>query len=125
MSNLISNEKIKFLSVGLISTATHFVVFFLCYIVLSRSLVVATVIGFCASLMVAYCLNYYFTFLSNQHHIESGTKYLLTTLIGLTWNIGLMMLFVEILHFHYAIAFLLMSVVVMINNYLFSKYWVF
>lgn len=88
-------------------------------------LVLSTVLGYLASLAISYYLNYRLTFQSKEAVIISGAKYFITTLIGLAWNVSLMTVLVNIYDVHYLIAFLLMSLVVMVNNYLLSKYWVF
>ncbi len=125
MRVLHSNQKLRFIVVGLISTAVHFVVFTLCYKVFNLGIVASTIFGFMTSLVVAYCLNYWITFKSKRIHTSSFPRYLATTLIGLAWNIGLMLFFVEYMAFHYAFAFVCMSAVVMVNNYVLSKFWAF
>lgn len=125
MINLLSREKLSFLIVGVLSASTHFAIFYLLFKVLIWSIVLSTLLAYLGSLAVSYSLNYIHTFKSEQDIIKSGTKYFITTLLGLAWNIGLMVLFIDHLHIHYFISFLMMSFVVMINNYLLSKHWVF
>lgn len=123
--DILFREKLSFLLVGLVSASTHLSVLYLSFRVAMWPLVLSTVLGYLASLAISYYLNYRLTFQSKEAVIISGAKYFITTLIGLAWNVSLMTVLVNIYDVHYLIAFLLMSLVVMVNNYLLSKYWVF
>lgn len=118
-------EKLTFLIVGGMSAATHFLVLHLTFVSLHWPLAYATLLGYFFSLGISYTLNYLITFKSNQTVLLSSTKYVITTLLGLAWNLSLMVLLVSFFDVHYVVAFVFMSIVVAINNYLFSKHWVF
>lgn len=116
---------VKFILVGLGSTAIHFLVLSALYLGLELHIVPATVFAFIASLVFSYLLNRSFTFTSKVRHHIGLPLYVTVTLLGLTWNVAIMYSFVQLLQFNYYLSFLIMSVVVALNNYLLTRSWVF
>ncbi len=125
--NLRSNtsEFSRFLLVGLVNTLVHFLVLSGAYEILSFPLVSATVLAFSVAVFISYLLNYRFTFHSQKQHKSSLPKFIITTLIGLGWNVGITVLVVEDFGGSVFLAVIMAAFVVMLNNYLLSKFWVF
>jgi putative flippase GtrA len=116
---------VKFILVGLSSTVIHFVVLSILYLGFNVHIVPATVLAFVASLAFSYLLNRSFTFASNVRHHVGLPRYLAVTLLGMFWNVAIMYSFVELFALNYYLSFLVMSVVVALNNYLLTRSWVF
>ncbi|MEM6544185.1 MAG: GtrA family protein [Pseudomonadota bacterium] len=118
-------EIVRFLLVGLLSTATHFLVLVLLYRHLGFGIPIASVLSFFCSLAVSYVLNRSFTFRSQTEHRVGVPRYTVVTLSGLLWNVAIMCLMVERLQLNFYLSFVSMSVIVALNNYLLSKKWIF
>ena len=95
------------------------------YELLSIELVTSTVVAFLIAVVVSYLINYRFTFRSQKQHKSSLPKFIVTVLVGLGWNIGITVLVVQYLGGPLLLAVLAAASVIMINNYLLSKFWVF
>lgn len=119
------DQAVRFLLVGLTSTGIHFLILSVLFKWLGVNIVLASSIAFLGSFAFAYLANYHFTFVSTTEHLQGVSKFLLANGIGFLWNVSLMYLFVEVAHWHYALAFLVMSSVVATNNFLLGKFWVF
>lgn len=118
-------EAIRFLMVGLAATGTHFVVLALLYQGLNFGILSATFLAFAVSFLLSYTAHYHFTFKSTGDHKTGIAKFLVSSGIGLLWNLLLMYVLVEKFAVNYVIAFVLMSVVVAMNSFVLGKIWVF
>ena len=120
-----TKEFLRFFLVGLINTLVHFCVLYFAYELLSIELVTSTLIAFAIAVVVTYLLNYRFTFRSKKKHKSSLPKFIVTVLIGLGWKVGITVLVVQYLEGPLLLAVIAAAFVIMINNYLLSKFWVF
>jgi putative flippase GtrA len=125
MASAATPRFVKFILVGLGSTMIHFLVLSALYLGLEVHILPATVLAFVASLVFSYLLNRSFTFSSNVRHHVGLPRYVTVTLLGMTWNVTIMYSFVQLFEFNYYLSFLIMSVVVALNNYLLTRSWVF
>lgn len=114
-----------FSAIGAVGTAGHYATLLLLVEGLSQSPILASTLGFIVGALINYILNYRFTFQSDKPHREALTKFLLVAAIGAGINTGLMALFIELLLLHYFIAQLIATAVVLLWNFLISKYWTF
>lgn len=78
----------RFLLVGIMATAVHASVAFLVLKVLTASLAVANLVGFCIALCVSYVGHYYFTFRSGKGHGTSMVRFVMTALAAYLVNIS-------------------------------------
>ena len=122
---MLDKTLIRYFLVGCVSTLTHYVVSAGLYFYFNMSVVLATIIGFGSSWVVAYHCNYHFTFKANSDHKKSMFSYLVVTLIGFLLNISIMYVGVEQYSIDYTVTFFFMSILVFMNNYFLSKAWVF
>jgi len=115
----------RFFLVGVATTLVHFVVLSVCFRVLGYAIVPSTIMAFFIAVVFSYLMSYRFTFRSTQMHRSSVPKFLLSVGLGFSWNVGLMYLLVEHIGIDYVFAFLLTTMVVMVNNFILTKFWVF
>lgn len=120
-----TSQVLRFTLVGLATTLVHFIVLSLFFRYLTYDIVQSTTIAFPVAVIFSYIMSHRYTFRSTQAHQHSAPKFALSVSIGFVWNVGLMYLLVDVLGIYYALAFLLTTSVVMINNYLLTKFWVF
>lgn len=125
MKFTLTRETMLFLVFGGLTTLIHFVVFRIGYIQLGLSVVVATTIAFIVAVSFSYLVNYHVTFQSDQQHSISSAKFIVSTVLGFIWNVTLMHLLIVVFGMHYVLAFILVTGVVMVNNFLLFKFWVF
>lgn len=121
----LTKELCRFVIAGVVTTILHFVVLSFCFTQLRWDIGSSTLIAFLVAVTFSYVANYQYTFKSKQQHTVSAPKFIVTALIGLTWNILLMLTLVDHLAVDYRIAFLPATAVVMANNYLLNKFWVY
>lgn len=120
-----AKQLLKFIFAGVITTLIHFIILSVLFIYLGCNIVVSTIWAFLIAIIFSYSMNYQFTYQSKELHQKSMPKFFCSTLLGLFWNISLMYFLVEYLGQKYFLAFLLVTLVVTINNFLLTKYWVF
>lgn len=125
MNNTPKHQALRFVVVGVATTALHFIILHIFYIHLGKDIITSSIAAFAVAVMFSYSMSYRFIFRSEQQHLRSAPKFLLSVGIGFAWNVGLMYLLVERMHTHYLLAFLLTTSAVMINNFLLTKLWVF
>ena len=120
-------QMIKFSSVGVLNTIVDAVV----YLILTRWLgfsgmeVTAKAISYCAGILNSYIWNKNWTFRSSTGVSKTLIPFVITNLIGLAINTGMMQLGLNQLHFHDLLAFIFASGFTIIWNFLMSKFFVF
>jgi len=116
---------IFFATIGVIGTAGHYATLIILVEGFSTGPVLASTFGFVVGAFINYILNYRFTFKSNKPHREALSKFLLVAAMGAGINTGLMYLLIHQLMLHYFIAQLIATTIVLLWNFLISKYWTF
>lgn len=116
---------IRYIFVGILSTATHVGALIVQLEWLNVDLLPATAIAFTASLAVSFTLNYLFAFRAKTKVIESALKFMLVCTSGLVLNMVVMEVFVNRVGLHYGFATLVAIVVVTINNFSLHYFWTF
>ena len=116
---------IKFSAVGALGTLAHYSVLIFLVQLLSVNVLVASSIGAVVGALVNYFLNYKWTFNSNKRHSEAMVKFFAVAVVGFIMNGLFMMLFTEVLIFHYLIAQIITTGIVLFWNFLANHYWTF
>ena len=116
---------IKFSAVGVVGTMAHYSVLVFLVQLLSVNVLVASSIGALVGALVNYLLNYKWTFNSNKRHSEAMVKFFTVAAVGFIMNGLFMMLFTEVLVFHYLIAQVVTTGIVLFWNFLANHYWTF
>lgn len=121
-------EVIHYLISGGLTTVFNIVFYFILTKIFSIDYMVSTVIDWILTVLLAYILNKVFVFYSKSNgkelikEIYEFFKYRIFTLVI---ELGLMYLFVDILSIHDMISKIIVQIVVIILNYVFSKLFIF
>ena len=122
---LLERRFLVFAAVGAVGTATQYLILILLVQLADVHSVAASTLGFLAGAIVNYILNYRITFKSNNKHAEAVSKFFSIAFIGLILNAILMSVFAEIFQFHYLLAQIISTGIVLIWNYWGNSRWTF
>lgn len=122
-------EKILYIIFGLLTTAVNFI----SYIVITRLIGInyidANIIAWLIAVSFAFITNKIFVFNSKEFGIFSifneATKFILSRVITGAIDVALLYLFVGVLDFYDLGSKIIIGIVVIIINYIFSKYYIF
>lgn len=126
-----NREIISYLIIGVLTTIVSLVSYYLLTItILSPNnpieLTIANIISWILSVLFAYITNRKYVFQSKDKNIlKEASKFTLSRVTTLIIDILLMFIFVSLLHFNDKIIKLLVQVIIIILNYIFSKLLVF
>lgn len=115
----------SFAGVGAVATATQYVILFLGVQLLGVHPVAASTVGFALSALLNYWLNHRLTFVSALPHRRALPRFALVVAVGLGLTSAFMWLGVEVLDFHYLLAQLGTTALVLIWNFVASRLWAF
>lgn len=129
------NNKIKMLKelisygiFGVLTTIINIVVFFL----LDKLLIpytISTVIAWFISVLFAFYTNKKYVFKSNENSTQAISKEIITfyssRILSLLIDLGLMSLLINLLGINHLISKLLSNIVVIVINYILSKFFIF
>jgi putative flippase GtrA len=87
--------------------------------------VVASTIGFVASIAVSYLLQRRFVFHSQVPNRLAVPRFLTVTAVGFVLNASIVWVGTEVLHVHYAPVQLVALVAIPVSNYLLNSLWTF
>ena len=87
--------------------------------------VFASAISYAVSALLNYGLNRYLVFRSSIRHVHALPRFIVIVITGLLLNSGLIYLIMSTLPLHWLFAQVLVTLTVMVCNFLLSKYWVF
>lgn len=115
----------RYAIVGVINAFVHVVILVSFVEVLHQDPVLSSMVGFLIALAIAYYLNHYWTFQSSSSHSHVFPRYVIVSLVGLSLNVGIMHLAVNILDWFYLSGQVCAIVVVPTSNFLLNYYWAF
>lgn len=116
---------VKFASVGVVATASHYVVLLVLVNLFAMNAVVASSIGYIVGGVVNYVLNYQHTFQSSEPHAIAAPKFFTIAIIGFFINGSVMSFALNSLEFHYLVSQVVATLTVLIWNFLGNSYWTF
>jgi putative flippase GtrA len=116
---------LQFASVGIVGTFVHYATLTALVEFFHAGPVVSSGIGAVFGAITNYFLNYYYTFKSNEHHHHALPKFLLIAGIGLILNSAVMGFCTAFLFFHYLVAQLLATGLVLIWTFSANRIWTF
>lgn len=85
----------------------------------------SSMLSYALSALLNYGLNRHFVFRSQTRHAYALPRFAAIVVLGLLINAGLMYVLVILLGLHWLLAQMMATSVVMVSNFLFSKYWAF
>lgn len=126
---------IKFSIIGVLNTIIDFSILNFLVRILSWTVLPANTISFSVAVINSYFLNKYWTFRDKQPvHIKQFSMFIMVSLVGLGLSNLLIYLGLEIFKtytfglsfvWHYNIAKAMSAIIVLVWNFLASKFWVF
>jgi len=114
-----------FLLVGATATMIHYAVLHLMVVAGLAGPVSSSTIGYVLSALFNYWANHKITFRSDQAHQVALPRFSVVALVGLALNAGLMAIGTRILGLHYLLAQLIATCMVLVFNFVASRYWTF
>ncbi len=120
---------ISYVFFGVLTTAVNFLLYTLLFNLLGLNNFLSNVISVSASILFAFVTNKLFVFQSHTKTlgalISELAKFLSGRLITAVFEVGFMVLTVDLLHLNGTVMKAVCTVVVLILNYIFSKLWAF
>lgn len=124
MKNKISNEIIAYFIVGVLTTIVNFIVYYT-LIYMDVDYKISNTVAFIISVIFAFITNKKYVFDSNKSYISEFIKFSLGRLFTYILDIGTMILLIEVFSVSEYMSKLWTNILVMITNYLISKFWTF
>ena len=121
----VRTQFLRFSGVGVVGTGVHYLVLIVLVQAMKIDPVVASSIGAIAGAIVNYRLNYTFTFNSDKPHHDAMTKFFVVAGTGLLINAALMELFTGLMAWHYLIAQIVTTLLVLLCTFTGNRYWTF
>ena len=123
-------EVLNYLIFGVLTTVVNFVSYFLFARLIRIDEVISSGLSWFCSVLFAYVTNKLFVFESNTKTIkafllEMGSFFLARVVSGILCDVGTFALMVKVLHINDLIAKIITQVMVVIVNYVFSKFFIF
>ncbi|MBM7834095.1 GtrA family protein [Clostridium sardiniense] len=122
-------EQILYIVFGVLTTAINIISFFLCTRLFGIGLMASNIIAWIASVIFAFVTNKIYVFDSRNYSLKVVTKELVDFTIsrGATGalDMGLMYLFVSVIHIEDMASKIIINIIVIILNYILSKLYVF
>ncbi len=116
---------IGFSGVGAVGTSAHYALFLALIQAGSVAPVRASAAGFLLGALVNYILNYRFVFKSSAKHGAAMLKFLAVATVGLALNVAAMSVAIDRLAWHYLIAQLAATGLVLLWNFAGNRFWTF
>ena len=122
-------EIINYLIVGALTTLVSIIIYFVCSRLLHINYMVSNVISWVGSVLFAYITNKKFVFMSkcdsNKEVIREIYQFFKYRVLSFVIDVFLMYVFVELFNIDDMISKVIVQVVVIVLNYVFSKLFVF
>ncbi len=129
ISTLASKKSLRqfqsFVLIGLLATAIQYLVLVVLVRYFGVNPVIASTLGFAISSIVNYELNRKFTFASSVTRSRTIHKFYIVATGGLAINSASMWLLVHVADFHYLLSQVLTTLLVLVFNFCFNKFWTF
>lgn len=121
----ILRQFIRFASVGVIGTLSHYTTLVILVEAVTLGPVPASAIGFVVGAFVNYYLNRVYTFQSSIPHINGLPKFLAVAVAGAILNVSIMTLAITYFSIHYLVVQVIATGVVLAWNFLGNRLWTF
>ncbi|WP_028790387.1 GtrA family protein [Tetragenococcus muriaticus] len=122
-------EVISYLFFGGMTTVVNFIVFFLARSLFGWSLVVSNTLSWIFSVLFAFATNKKWVFKSKtrsvRHFFEELSKFFFYRIVSFGIDMGCMLLFINSFHMDDFWAKLITQIIIVIANYVFSKFLIF
>lgn len=124
-----NTELVSYLFVGVATTLVNYIVYYLATRMLHLGTMPGTWVAWVAAVLFGYCANKAFVFKTHCANtlelVREAASFFAMRLVSLGMESVLMFLTVEVLHFNDLVMKLLVNILVIIANYVFSKMVIF
>ena len=118
-------EMSLYLVFGVLTTVINFLVYF-GLIEMKFNYIVSTTVAFIISVLFAYFTNKKYVFLSKSGSVYSELiKFFLSRIFTYFLDLLGLVLLISVLHYNEVVSKIIINVVIVILNYIFSKKWIF
>src|SRR5438093_11525644 len=124
-NKILSQRFVRYSLVGVFSVVLYYVSLVFLVEVMKLNPTLASAYAFALILLIAYILNYYWTFQSQNRHTYVIPRFIVTSLLGLLLNSGVMFVSVEILGLWYLVGASIGVVIGPVSNFLLNSNWSF
>jgi len=115
----------KYLLVGVLNTLVHFAITIALVELAMWQPIIASIIGFCAAVVVSFTLNSLWTFAQTDALPRRFVRFILVSVSGLLLNTIIMYLAVNICSLHYLLGLMVIVVVIPVYSFTLNYYWSF
>ena len=115
----------KFMLVGGVSTALHYMVLIALVSLLNAGPVTGSAVGYICGGILNYLLNYKYTFTSSKSHSETVYKFTIVATVGFFLNSGLMQVLTTFTGLHYIVSQITTTAICLVWNFYANRYWTF
>lgn len=119
------NELILYLLFGGLTTLVNIATYFLAADIAGIDYKLATTISWLAAVLFAYVTNKIYVFKSKGFHVKELLTFIVSRLLSYLLDIGTMVLLIEVARMDDLLAKIAANVLVVIFNYVASKYFIF
>ena len=124
-NKILSHRFLRYSVVGVFSVLLYYVSLIFLVEVMKLSPTLASAYAFSLILVIAYILNYYWTFQSKNKHTYVIPRFMITSLLGLLLNTGVMFVSVEILGLWYLVGASIGVIIGPVSNFILNSNWSF
>jgi len=124
MKNIVSKELAAYFIAGVLTTLVNFIVYY-AMLFIGIEYKISNTAAFIISVIFAFIVNKKYVFLSDKSYIEEFIKFSLGRVFTYVLDIGTMIVLIEVFSVSEYMAKLWTNILVMVSNYLISKFWTF
>ena len=125
MYQTLNNRFIKYTTAGGLATVVHYVIFLAVIQATSRPPWQATFLASIIGALVAYILNYHYTFMSKIGHFTLLPKFLVVAVLGVILQTFIVAVLNQHWHLHYLLAQLIATGFGLVLTFLINSFWTF
>ncbi len=122
-------EVIRYLVVGILTTVFSFLIYYLCSRVVKLDYKISIILSWFMTVIFAFFSNKIIVFKSNTNYIKDFFAEIINffkyRILSLLIDFFLMLILVELINIYDVIAKIVVQIVIVIINYIFSKFFVF
>lgn len=116
---------IKYTTAGALATLVHYAIFLLIINATTHTPWQATLIASTIGALVAYILNYHYTFLSTVNHQTLLPKFLVVAILGVIMQTLIVAILNQHWHLHYLLAQVVATGFGLVLTFLINRFWTF
>lgn len=124
MKNKVSKELAAYFIAGVLTTLVNFIVYY-AMLFIGIEYKISNTAAFIISVIFAFIVNKKYVFLSDKSYIKEFIKFSLGRVFTYVLDIGTMIVLIEVFSVNEYMAKLWTNILVMVSNYLISKFWTF